>query len=75
MIIKHWKVCIVFIGKSLNRKEKYICFSMKFKMWMAGKGLETSYSQDFVEESELFMSGSNSKMLSSELATLLSGRY
>ena len=26
-------------GKSLNRKEKYICFSMKFKMWMAGKGL------------------------------------
>lgn len=28
-----------FIGKSLNRKEKYICFSMKFKMWMAGKGL------------------------------------
>ena len=39
MIIKHWKVCIVFIGKSLNRKEKYICFSMKFKMWMAGKGL------------------------------------
>jgi len=27
------------------------------------------------EESELFISGSNSKMLSSELATLLSGRY
>lgn len=34
-----------------------------------------SHSQDFVEESELFISGSNSKMLSSELATLLSGRY
>lgn len=34
-----------------------------------------SHSQDFVEECELFISGSNSKMLSSELATMLSGRY
>ena len=34
-----------------------------------------SYSQDFVDEYEIFISGSNSKMLSGELATLLSGRY
>lgn len=34
-----------------------------------------SHSQDFVEECEIFISGSNSRMLSSELATLLSGRY
>ena len=34
-----------------------------------------SYSQDFVESYEIFISGSNSKMLSMELATLLSGRY
>ncbi len=34
-----------------------------------------SYSQDFTENYELFISGSNSKMLSGELATLLSGRY
>ena len=34
-----------------------------------------SYSQDFAESYELFISGSNSKMLSGELATLLSGRY
>lgn len=34
-----------------------------------------SHSQDFTEECELFISGSNSQMLSSELATLLSGRY
>lgn len=34
-----------------------------------------SYSQDFTAEYELFISGSNSKMLSGELATLLSGRY
>ena len=34
-----------------------------------------SYSQDYINEYELFISGSNSKMLSGELATLLSGRY
>lgn len=34
-----------------------------------------SYSQNFVDSYELFISGSNSRMLSSELATLLSGRY
>lgn len=37
--------------------------------------LVNSYSQDFSESYELFISGSNSKMLSGELATLLSGRY
>lgn len=34
-----------------------------------------SYSQDFVEEYEIFITGSNSKMFSGELSTLLSGRY
>lgn len=34
-----------------------------------------SYSQDYINEYELFISGSNSSMLSGELATLLSGRY
>lgn len=34
-----------------------------------------SYSQDYSESYELFITGSNSKMLSGELATLLSGRY
>ncbi len=34
-----------------------------------------SYSQDYVDSYEIFISGSNSKMLSGELATLLSGRY
>lgn len=37
--------------------------------------LVNSYSQDYVDEYELFISGSNSKLLSGELATLLSGRY
>lgn len=34
-----------------------------------------SYSQDFTREYELFLTGSNSRLLSGELATLLSGRY
>lgn len=34
-----------------------------------------SYGQDFTEEYELFITGSNSKLLSGELASLLSGRY
>ncbi|SBV98270.1 ATP-binding protein [uncultured Dysgonomonas sp.] len=34
-----------------------------------------SYSQNFTDVHEIFISGSNSKMLSGELATLLSGRY
>ncbi len=34
-----------------------------------------SHFQDFAEHCELFISGSNSNLLSGELATLLSGRY
>lgn len=34
-----------------------------------------SYSQDYTGEYELFITGSNSKMLAGELSTLLSGRY
>ncbi len=34
-----------------------------------------SYSQDFTSECELFISGSNSNLLSGELASYLSGRY
>lgn len=34
-----------------------------------------SLSQDYILETEVFLSGSNSRLLSGELATLLSGRY
>lgn len=37
--------------------------------------LVNSYSQDYTEEYEIFLTGSNSVMFSGELATLLSGRY
>lgn len=35
----------------------------------------TSYAQDYTDDYEIFISGSNSSMLSGELASLLSGRY
>jgi hypothetical protein len=34
-----------------------------------------SHAQDFIEQYEIFISGSNSTLLSGELSTLLSGRY
>jgi len=37
--------------------------------------LVNSYSQNYVDSYELFISGSNSKMLSGDLSTLLAGRY
>ena len=37
--------------------------------------LINSYSQDYTEEFEVFVSGSNSSLLSGEMASLLSGRY
>mgnify|MGYP006294015217 FL=1 len=37
--------------------------------------LINSYSQDFTQNCEIFISGSNTQLLSGELATLLSGRY
>lgn len=37
--------------------------------------LVNSYAQDYTAEYEFFISGSNSKMISAELASLLTGRY
>ncbi len=37
--------------------------------------LINSFSQDYTSDYEIFISGSNSQLLSGELATLLSGRY
>ena len=37
--------------------------------------LINSYSQDYTADYEIFVTGSNSQMLSGELATMLSGRY
>ena len=48
---------------------------MRYKMLQDGEHFVNSYSQNFADNYEIFISGSNSKMLSGELVTLLSGRY
>ena len=59
----------------LNRNGKIYIFIDEIQNISGWERLVNSYSQDYVDNYELFISGSNSKMLSNELATLLSGRY
>jgi uncharacterized protein len=59
----------------LKPKGKVYLFIDEVQIIEGWERVVNSYSQDFSENYELFISGSNSKMLSGELATLLSGRY
>ncbi|MDR1022465.1 MAG: ATP-binding protein [Prevotellaceae bacterium] len=61
--------------KELNPTGRIYIFVDEVQMIEGWEKVVNSYSQDFSEDCELFISGSNSKMLSGELATLLSGRY
>lgn len=67
-LIKSYKKVLQPIGKV------YI-FIDEIQLIEEWEKVVNSYSQDYSEEYELFITGSNSKMLSGELATLLSGRY
>ena len=59
--------------KELNPVGKIYIFIDEIQMIDGWEKVVNSYSQDYSESYELFISGSNSKMLSGELATLLSG--
>ncbi len=59
----------------LKPKGKIYLFIDEIQNIIAWERFVNSYSQDYTESYELYISGSNSKMLSGELATLLSGRY
>lgn len=59
----------------LKPKGKVYLFIDEVQLIEGWEQVVNSYSQNFSENYELFISGSNSKMLSGELATLLSGRY
>ena len=61
--------------KRLKPKGKIWLFVDEIQNISGWEHFVNSHSQDFVEHCEIFISGSNSKMLSGELATLLSGRY
>jgi len=66
---------VKFYKKRLNVSGKIYLFIDEIQNITAWERFVNSYSQDFVDEYEIFISGSNSKMLSGELASLLSGRY
>ncbi len=61
--------------EKLNPEGKVWLFIDEIQNVVGWEHFVNSRSQDFVESHEIFISGSNSKMLSGELATLLSGRY
>lgn len=61
--------------KELKPRGKVYIFIDEIQIIEEWEKVINSYSQDFSESYELFITGSNSKMLSGELATLLSGRY
>jgi predicted AAA+ superfamily ATPase len=66
---------VKFYKQKLNVSGKIYLFIDEIQNITDWERFVNSYSQDFVDEYEIFISGSNSKMLSGELATLLSGRY
>jgi len=66
---------VKFYKKQLGVSGKICLFIDEIQNITGWEHFVNSYSQDFVDEYEVFISGSNSKMLSGELATLLSGRY
>ncbi|MBS9768411.1 MAG: ATP-binding protein [Flavobacteriaceae bacterium] len=61
--------------KELKPKGKVYLFVDEIQNIQGWEKFVNSHSQDFTEETELFITGSNSNLLSGELATLLSGRY
>ncbi len=61
--------------KTLNPAGRFYLFIDEIQMVSGWEKLVNSYSQNTVDEIEVFITGSNSTLLSGELATLLSGRY
>ena len=66
---------VKFYKKQLGVSGKIALFIDEIQNIQGWEHFVNSYSQNFVDEYEIFISGSNSTMLSGELATLLSGRY
>lgn len=72
---KDLEVLLKLYKEKLNPEKKVWLFFDEVQNIDGWEHFVNSLSQDFVNNYEIFLSGSNSKMLSGELATLLSGRY
>ncbi|MDD2387571.1 MAG: ATP-binding protein [Bacteroidales bacterium] len=66
---------IINYKEKMTPQGKVYLFIDEIQNIIGWERLINSYSQDFVENYEIFITGSNSELLSGELATLLSGRY
>ena len=66
---------VKFYKKQLDVSGKVFLFIDEIQNISGWEHFVNSYSQNFVDEYEIFISGSNSNMFAGELATLLSGRY
>jgi len=64
-----------FYKKKLNPTGKIYIFIDEIQNITDWEKFVNSYSQDYTYEYELFITGSNSSLLSGELSSLLSGRY
>jgi uncharacterized protein len=61
--------------KEFNIKGKYYLFIDEIQEIDQWEKVVNAYAQDFTEDVELVITGSNSTLLSGELSSLLSGRY
>ena len=64
-----------FYKKKLNPKGKIYLFLDEIQNIEYWESVINNYAQNFTQNYELFITGSNSQLLSGELASLLSGRY
>jgi hypothetical protein len=76
--LTHYKQLAEFIEDyklQFKIKGKYYLFIDEIQQIEGWEKVVNSLSQDFTQEVELVITGSNSQLLSGELSTLLSGRY
>jgi len=66
---------IRYYKNHFNVKGKYYLFIDEIQQIEGWEKLINALSQDFTQEVEIVITGSNSELLSGELSTLLSGRY
>lgn len=74
-LFRLWTKEWIYLGSTISGQEEIYIFIDEVQLIEEWEKSVNSYSQDYTEEYELFISGSSSRMLSGELATLLSGRY
>jgi len=69
------KELIEFYRTQIRPEGKVYLFIDEIQNIEGWERLINSYAQNYVDDYEIYISGSNSQLLSGELATLLSGRY